>query len=228
MPRIAFIHTSASMPAVFKPLIEKHLGGSASVQCWHVVDESLLCDLLREGKVPPTTARRVAAQIQIAADAGATHVMVTCSSMGPAVEATRAFTSATVLRVDEAMAQRAASIGKRIGVVATLPSTLAPTVELVRRFAPGATVEAVLVEGAFTAVMSGDGPTHDQLVAGAVRKLMPSCDVVLLAQASMARAVDAMPASERVVPVLASPPLAVEALAKIVHHGGDGGHGGTE
>lgn len=214
MARIAFIHTSASMPAVFKPLIDRHLAGT---QCWHVVDESLLCDLLREGKVPPVTARRVSAQIQIAADAGATHVMVTCSSMGPAVEASRAFTSAAVLRVDEAMARKAASLGKRIGVVATLPSTLAPTVELVKRVAGAdASVNAVLVDGAFTAVMSGDGPTHDRLVAEAVRKLMPTSDVVLLAQASMARAVDAMPASERVVPVLASPPLAVEALAELV------------
>jgi Asp/Glu/hydantoin racemase len=213
MNRIAFIHTSASMPAVFKPLIDKHLVGT---QCWHVVDESLLCDLLREGKVPPATARRVAAQIQIAADAGATHVMVTCSSMGPAVEATRAFTGATVLRVDEAMARKAASIGKRIGVVATLPSTLAPTVELVKRTAAGATVEAVLVDGAFSAVISGDGATHDKLVVDAVRKLSATSDVVLLAQASMARAVDAMLASERTVPVLASPPLAVEALAELV------------
>ncbi|MFT3786538.1 MAG: aspartate/glutamate racemase family protein [Tepidisphaeraceae bacterium] len=214
---VAFIHTSASMLPVFKPLAEKLLPG---VSTFHVVDESLLCDLLREGRVPPGTARRVANQVVSANDAGATHIVVTCSSMGPAVEASRAFVPAKVMRVDEAMVDAALDVGPRVGVVATLPSTLAPTAALVRSTAAkrgiNATVDALLVAGAFTAVMSGDGATHDRLVAEAVAKLSADHDVVLLAQASMARAVDAMTPEQKPKPVLASPKLAVARLAQLL------------
>jgi hypothetical protein len=41
-------------------------------------------------------------------------------------------------------------------------------------------------------------------------------DVIVLAQASMARVVETLPESERRVPILASPPLAIDYLAKIL------------
>jgi len=45
---------------------------------------------------------------------------------------------------------------------------------------------------------------------------MPQVEVVVLAQASMARVVDALPAAEKVVPILSSPRLGVEAAKKMM------------
>jgi Asp/Glu/hydantoin racemase len=154
-----------------------------------------------------------------AEDAGATHILVTCSSMGRAVEASRTLCGASVFRVDEPMADKAIEIGSRIGVIATLPSTLAPTVELIGNRAKlvgrNVTLTSSLVEGAFQAVISGDGATHDKLVGTALKELASKVDVIVLAQASMARVVDSLSPSEKPVPILSSPRLAIERLAAL-------------
>lgn len=213
---IAFIHTSPSMIPVFKALADELLPGRAT---WNMVDESLLRDIIREGTCPPATARRLAGHVLSAADAGAGVILVSCSSMGRAVEAARSLCAVPVLRVDEPMAERAAAAGSRVGVIATLPSTLNPTVDLIRAkaAAAGRTVEVrpQVVEGAFAAVISGDGARHDAIVGAALKALAGEVDVIVLAQASMARVVDALSPADKPVPILSSPRLAVERLATL-------------
>jgi Asp/Glu/hydantoin racemase len=118
------------------------------------------------------------------------------------------------------MADQAVQIGRRIGVIATLPTTLEPTSDLVSRRAARAgrpaELTARLCEGAFDALMSGDATTHDAIVAAALRELSGRVDVILLAQASMARVVDTLPAADRRVPILASPPIAIDYLATVL------------
>jgi aspartate/glutamate racemase len=214
---VAFIHTSPSMIPIFQTLA-KELLPKATV--FNMVDESLLCDIIREGKLPAMTARRLVGHVLSAADAGADFIMVTCSSMGRAVEASRAMCGAKVFRVDEAMAKKAVETGRRVGVIATLPSTLEPTVALIRSFRgrDGKEVEvnSQVVGGAFEAVMSGNGAKHDALVGEALRGLSAKVDVIVLAQASMARVVDGLNADEKPVPILSSPRLAVEDLARTI------------
>lgn len=72
---------------------------------------------------------------------------------------------------------------------------------------------AVLCEGAFDALMSGDGARHDAIVAAALKELVTKVDVIVLAQASMARVVDALDEADRIVPILASPGIAIKHLA---------------
>jgi Asp/Glu/hydantoin racemase len=154
-----------------------------------------------------------------AADAGADYVLVTCSSMGRAVEASRALVPATVLRVDEPMAELAVATGSRIGVIATLPSTLEPTAALINAKArAGKRIELTsqVVEGAFAAVIGGDGARHDQLVGDALREMAKHVDVIVLAQASMARVVESLRPQDRRVPILSSPRPAVEHLASLL------------
>lgn len=221
-PTVALIHTSPTMIPVFKALAEQLLPRGTSV--FNMVDESLLCDIIREKGCPPTTARRLAGHVLSAEQAGATHIMVTCSSMGRAVEAARALSGATVLRVDEPMADQAVATGRRIGVIATLPSTLEPTVDLIRRRASVASkdvqIVSQVVDGAFDAVISGDGARHDALVGDALRALGRQVDVIVLAQASMARVVEALSPEDRPVPVLSSPRSSMEHLAALLANPG--------
>jgi len=215
---VALIHTSPSMVPIFKSLADELLPKGVSV--FNMVDESLLCDIIRDKCCPPATARRLVGHVISADSAGASVVLVTCSSMGRAVEASRALVAAKVLRVDEPMADKAVSIGSRIGVVATLPSTLEPTAALIksRAAAAGKTIELTsqVVDGAFDAVISGDGAKHDALVGAALRELGRKVDVIVLAQASMARVVDALPADQKPVPILSSPRSAMEHLAGVL------------
>jgi Asp/Glu/hydantoin racemase len=217
MPTIGFVHTVLSLPPVFAGLAEE-LAPDAEI--FHIVDESLLTVTRRSGSLTPLTQRRVLDHILSAADAGADLVVVTCSSIGPAVAASRTFAPVPVVRIDEAMADEAVRRGPRVGVLATLRTTLEPTAELVedRGVAAGSPVTAVprLCEGAFEALMAGDRDAHDELVRNGLRRLVEDVDVVVLAQASMARIAEELPAEERVVPVLSSPRLGMERVAGLV------------
>lgn len=214
---LALIHTSATLVPVFQQLTKARL---PTVETFNIVDDSLVRQIGAKGGITEDIAARVAAYIGSAASGGADCILVTCSSIGPAVEAAAASVQVPVLRVDQPMADRAVQTGRRIGVIATLPTTLNPTADLVRRRAAlaGKSVEltARLCEGAFEALMAGDAERHDLLVASALRELSRQVDVIVLAQASMARVVDTLSESDRRVPILASPPLAVEHLATVL------------
>lgn len=217
---LGLIHTSATLVPIFQQLCGEYLPG---VNLFNIVDDSLIKDVIANGKLVPATARRVVDYVASAEAAGADRILVTCSSIGRAVEAAAALSSVPVLRVDQPMADLAISKGTRIGVVATLPTTLEPTADLVKRRAQVAGKEIVLTsrlcEGAFEALMGGDPALHDRMVAQALRELSAQVDVILLAQASMARVVGTLSAEEKTVPIIASPPEAVRYLASVINQG---------
>ncbi len=216
MKTLALIHTSATLVPVFAQLCKDKLPG---VSTFNIVDDSLVRAIGAKGSLTADIARRVAAYITSAESGGADHILVTCSSIGPAVEAAAPFAGVPVLRVDQPMIDRAIAAGRRIGVIATLPTTLDPTTDLLRRRAAlaGREIELTsrLCKGAFEALMAGDAVRHDTLVAAALRELAATVDVILLAQASMARVVDTLAAEDRRVPIFASPPIAIEHLASL-------------
>lgn len=206
MATIGFVHTVLSLPPTFGELAHELV---PDAEVFHVVDETLLSNTRREGRLTPATRRRVLGYIESAAEAGADLVVVTCSSIGPAVDAGRAFVDVPVLRIDEPMADEAVRLGTRIGVVATLATTLEPTAELVRRRAreagKEAEVTAQLCEGAF------GSDRHDELVREGIAKVAAENDVVVLAQASMARV-----AGDASVPILSSPRLGMQRVAQLL------------
>jgi len=214
---LALIHTSATLVPVFAALCKEKLPG---VSTFNIVDDSLVSGIRKRGSLTADIARRVAAYIQSAEAGGADQILVTCSSIGPAVEAAAPFCAVPVLRVEQPMIDKAVQAGTRIGVIATLATTLNPTTDLLLRRAAlaGKKIDhtARLVENAFEALMSGDAAKHDTLVAAALRELSTQVDVILLAQASMARVVDTLAPADRRVPIFASPPIAIEHLATLL------------
>lgn len=214
---LGLIHTSATLVPVFQALCTQYL---PNVKVFNIVDDSLIKNVISCGELRPDTARRVVDYTGSAAAAGADFILVTCSSIGAAVEMGAALSSVPVLRVDQPMADLAVKTGTRIGVVATLPTTLGPTSDLVIRRAALAGKEIQLVsklcEGAFEALMSGDSATHDAMVAKALIELSTQVDVILLAQASMARVVDQLSEADKKVPILASPAIAIQHLASLL------------
>lgn len=214
---LGLIHTSATLVPVFAELCSKWL---PQVKTFNIVDDSLIKNTIASGKLMPDTARRVVNYAGSAQDAGADYILFTCSSIGAAVEAAASLTKVPVLRVDQPMADKAVQLGKKIGVIATLATTLQPTSDLVSRRATAAGKEIELVsklcEGAFDALMKGDAAIHDQKVGEVLKQLSKEVDVIVLAQASMARVVDTLNEDERKIPILASPPIAMEYLASIL------------
>lgn len=178
-----------------------------------MVDESLIQDTVRAGSLQKQTVRRLVDQIASAESAGADAVLVTCSSIGPGVALARQLFDVPVLRIDDAMAEAAVRRAKRIGVLATLRTTLDPTTALLREKAAEAGREVELVEclcaDAFPAVLAGDTETHDRILREALTKDMNGVEAIVLAQASMARVVATLAPGSLRAPVLSSPELAI-------------------
>ncbi|WP_231463818.1 aspartate/glutamate racemase family protein [Pedobacter sp. Leaf132] len=214
---LGLVHTSATLVPVFQQLCSVHL---PNVNVFNIVDDSLIKDVIARNELTKLTARRVVDHVGSAALAGADYILVTCSSIGAAVEAAAELTGVPVLRVDQPMADLAVQSGKKIGVIATLPTTLGPTSDLVKRRAAVAGKEieltAKLCEGAFEALMGGNPEKHDEMVATALKELSTQVDVIVLAQASMSRVVDGLQESERKIPILASPALAIQHISTLL------------
>jgi Asp/Glu/hydantoin racemase len=214
---LALIHTSATLVPVFADLCSKYL---PHVKVFNIVDDSLIKNTIACGALTASTSKRVVNYAASAEEAGADYILYTCSSIGPAVEIAAGLTGVPVLRVDQPMADKAVHAGKRIGVIATLSTTLEPTNDLVRRRAilAGKEIELVpkLCEGAFEALMNGNTALHDKKVGDALKQLVNEVDVIVLAQASMARVVDTMDEADKKIPILASPVIAIQYLASIL------------
>jgi len=212
MPTLGLIHNSATLVPIFTEIAARVM--PADVKLLHFVDESTIKNTVAAGHLQKSTMRQVVRLVGSAFDAGCDVAMVTCSSIGKAVEMAAELYDQPVLRVDRAMAEKAVASGTRIGVVATLSTTLQPTADLVRRVAAkqGKAIEIVehLCEGAFQAVMAGDGATHDRIVGEGLTEGMKGVDAIVLAQASMARVVASLPEGAVSAPVYASPELGME------------------
>jgi Asp/Glu/hydantoin racemase len=136
------------------------------------------------------------------------------------VDTVRSLVSIPVLKIDEPMVDEALRLGNRVAVVATAVATLKPTTDLMQTRAAdlgcSVRVEPVLCEGAYAAMLAGDLPAHDSIVRKYVMSLMDQNDVIILAQASMARVVEGISPDEVRVPVLSSPRLAMRRLAEVL------------
>jgi Asp/Glu/hydantoin racemase len=178
----------------------------------NLLDDSLSADLARDGRLTTAMTERFLSLGRYAASTGADAILFTCSAFGPCIEAVaRERAPMPVLKPSEAMIERAAARGHRIGLLSTFPPTLA---SMPAEF-PG-TVEIVqkLAAGALAALDRGDREEHDRLVTEASRDLR-DCDLIALAQYSMA------PAAPRVAeasgrPVLTTPDSAVLKLKELL------------
>ncbi|TJY43565.1 Asp/Glu racemase [Cohnella pontilimi] len=193
-PKLAFIHTTPVTIDTFKALTAELMPG------WEVInflDDSILPQLAQNGGRVTDVLERWTSYAKFAEQQGARGVVSACSSVGEAAEAARATLGIPVMRIDEAMAEEAVSRANKIGVAATLASTLQPTTRLIQRKASERGTEPeikqALASEAYRLLMSGDREGHDRELSAVLLELVDAVDVVVLAQASMARVVSALP-----------------------------------
>ncbi|MFF2520827.1 aspartate/glutamate racemase family protein [Streptomyces liangshanensis] len=202
---LALLHTSPAHVPVFDALRDSDHPG---LVLRHVVAEELLGRARIEG--PEAVSDAVEAALEDVVAEGAAAVLCTCSTLGEVAEKAGRALGVPVLRVDRPMAAAAAEAG-RVVVVATVESTLEPTLTLIREEAAGRPVDlrTVLVDGAWERFEAGDLDGYLDAVAAAVDAVV-AADVIVLAQASMAGAADR---ATTTVPVLSSPRPGLNAAA---------------
>ena len=216
--RIALIHALRHSP----PPIE-----AAFASAWpepvlmNLLDDSLSADLAREGRLTPRMTERFLTLSRYAAGTGADGILFTCSAFGPCIEAVAAdLAPMPVLKPNEAMVEEACAEATRAAAGARAPrigllATFQPTLDTMPpEFPEGVTVVPKLAEGALAALDRGDPAGHDRLAAQAARDLA-ECDVIALAQFSLARAAPLVAAATGR-PVLTTPDSAVRKLRRLL------------
>lgn len=217
--RVAILHTSfvfVNVEPIFKNLFRELMPDVAVID---FVDSDVLAAVNRDGRITPASVRRMCHLAQAAEQAGVDLIFSVCSSLGPTMDVARQLVNVPIVKIDDAMTEKAVEQAAQIGVMATVPTTLGPTVDLIEQKASQAGkqvhIQRHLCEGAFGILMSGDRERHDRMVLEGALTLAPQVDVIVLAQASMARLAP-MLSKETGHEVLSSPRLAVEYVKAMV------------
>ncbi len=186
--KIGLVYTSTTPELIelVEREVRKQLG---EVQAVSLQDPSILTEVREEGCVTAAPAARLISMYMRAVEEGAEAILNICSSVGEvadSVQAAAKYIGVPIVRIDEEMCREAVRRGRRIGVMATLPTTLEPTKGTIRRMARecGKKVELIdcLVEGAF-------GLDQEQFrgrMTEMARTIADQVDVIVFAQGSMA------------------------------------------
>lgn len=180
----------------------------------HIGESNILSEVIEQGGLGKKQLCRLMS-IYDAAAKGEPDVIVTiCSSIGRSAElAAQICDTVPILRIDAPMAEYCVARYTRIGMMATIGTTLEPSEELILRAARERCrkirLQSIVPAGAWEAMMAGDGKTYAGILNEAARGLAQSCDVILLAQASMAANAEEISAACGK-PVLSSPGICAE------------------
>jgi len=212
---VAVIHTG---PVTVEPIKQRCKKIIPEVRIINIMDDSLLNDCRAAGGLTKAVTQSMCQYFIIAETMGVDVIFNACSSVGETVDVGRQLVSIPIVKIDEAMAEQAVASGTKIGVVATVPTTLDPTVRLIEAKAKEQGKELAITRAlcskAFDLLLAGKADEHDQEVMDKVKELSATVDVVVLAQCSMARLVPML--SDVPVPVLASPDSGVQRLKEVL------------
>lgn len=223
MKKIACVHTGmGALPGIIEKLFTKAVG---EAKFYHILDSGLIGDLVEAGEMNAQLESRLEALFTAAAGIRPDLLICTCSSIGEEAEAFASnHPEVKVLRIDYPMAEYAAQKAGKVAVLATLSTTVEPSVRLVRRLAEtaGREVEVVsaVVPGAFAAMRNGDMEGAKEAVVKTAGELCSDADMILLAQASMSNFTDLLRETLGDVVILDSPGTCAGYLKKYCEEGG--------
>ena len=214
--KIAIIHTSFVSIDYLKALFQEVL---PDVTVTNIVDDSLLAEVMENGKVTPGIINRMTSYAKQAESLGVEAILSQCSSVGAAADIVAGEVKVPLLKIDWPMAEKAVTLGEKIAVIATVASTLQPSCSLVQQAADQigkkVTIVPALVDGALAVLIKEKNrKKHNELVRATIESLEDEVDVFFLAQASMVVLLPELTHIKK--PVLSSPKLAVERMAKML------------
>lgn len=192
MRTLAMIHTVQWYDqSVILPFAKRWLEANPDVRAINIMDDSLLTESLKHGGPTERVIDRMDHYVKGAVLAGADVVMSSCTTMGKAIERARANCPVPLFNIDEPMGRAAVTRGRRLGILATVPTSAPATRRLLEREAAAQgkaiEIETVLNQPAFAALLAGNRAEHDRLVHAEMDRLAPKVDVIVLGQISLAQ-----------------------------------------
>ncbi|GAB2566639.1 aspartate/glutamate racemase family protein [Gracilibacillus alcaliphilus] len=215
MNTLAIVHTT---PVTIEPLKILAKEKIPDYQVINFVDDSILPQLVEDPGHMIFVKRKIIQYMKFAEETGADIILNACSSVGEVVGEAEKQLHIPVVRIDEAMAEQAVSKGTKIAIAATLATTLTPTKALLEAKAKGAgkqiELETVTAHEAYQKLMNGEQEEHDHILKEQLEQMAHQSDLVVLAQASMARVAAQLPKSLQS-KFLSSPALGMQRVKEI-------------
>lgn len=187
--KVGLIYTSTTPELIADVEREVRAQIGTEAELYSLQDASILADVREAGYVTTAPAARLIGMYMKAAEEGCDAVLNLCSSVGEVADSAQdvaKYIGMPIVRVDEEMCREAVRKGARIGVMATLATTLEPTKNTVKRMARenNKKIEIVdcLVDGAFGL----DQEQFKARMSECAATIADKVDVIILAQGSMA------------------------------------------
>lgn len=214
---ISLIYTSTTQELieVVEYEVRKAVGEDAIITSFQ--DPSILSEIRDFGYVTTTAAAKLASLYLQAIHANASAVLNVCSSVGETTDSLQDFAhycGVPLVRIDEEMCREAVRSGNRIGILATLPTTLSPTKNTLLKIAREYGKHIDIVEGLFDA-FNTNPDTFSELLLAKTAEIIDDVDVILLCQGSMAYCEPLLVKTYSKV-ILSSPRYGAVALKKIL------------
>jgi Asp/Glu/hydantoin racemase len=208
--RIGIIHATPNAIAPMKESLKKY---SEQIQSLHFLDEGIIEGVNQSGAVTAPLLKRLLGLIEKADESKVDGVVLSCSSFTPFIQKIEPYFNFPIVSVDYAMLEKAVDLGKRIGIIATLTAAGQTSTEIIEEIATKkqkeVTVFTETITEATAALIEGNSLVHDELIRKKIDSLSKTCDVIVIAQLSMIRALENFQAP---VPLLTGSETSIENL----------------
>lgn len=210
--KIGLIH--ATMNSVM-PICKAFSVYQEEVETINFMDEGVIFELRETKTVTSRMVMRLAELAWKAVESDVDGILFTCSSFTPYVEKISELMPVPVLSSDISMLELATEKGSKIGVIATIeaagPTTTNMLYDVADRKNKTIEVDTHIILEAFEALQNGRENEHDRLIEQKANEIYEKNDITILAQYSMARAFEKMPADMKEY-VLTGPIVSAKAI----------------
>lgn len=185
---LAIVHAALISSKSVQPFIDEII---PEVTVVHHVDDTIqntnfACE---PGTIPKQNYFKFAAYAHHLQEAGVDLILLACSTFNRAVELARPMIDVPMLQIDRPMMDLAVQQGSRLGLLATVPTTVPASERLLKLAASEVgkkiSVKTVLCSEAFEEIKNGNTDKHNAMLIEAIDRLSDDVDAIVLAQVSM-------------------------------------------
>jgi aspartate/glutamate racemase len=186
--KLGIIHAALITTRAVQKFIDETI---PEVQVVHWVDDTIQCTnfACEPGVIPRKNLYKFVGAAMSQEEYGVDLILLACSTFNRAVEYARPMIATQMLQIDRPMMDLAVREGKRIGLIATVPTTVPASTRLLQTAAAdaGKTVEITtrLCSEAFEELKAGNTDKHNDMLLAEIDALGNKVDAIVLAQLSM-------------------------------------------
>jgi len=186
--KLGVIHAALITTRAIQPYLDEIV---PEVEVVHYVDDTIqntnfACE---PGTIPRRNYAKFVQGALSQQDYGVDLILLACSTFNRAVEHARPMVDTPLLQIDRPMMDLAVRDGRRVGLIATVPTTVPASQRLLQLAADEAgrpvEIRTRLLGEAFQVLKAGNTARHNEMLIEAIDSLSLEVDAIVLAQISM-------------------------------------------